>query len=82
MSGYHGFPSAVAISVNKELIHNIPNKSKIKPGSIITVEIGASSGSVYASQTWSYLVPPINQERSELLNAAKLALEKAITSRP
>ena len=78
MAGYKGFPSAVAISLNKELIHNIPDKSKIKPGSIVTVEIGASSDKAYASQTWSYLVPPIDQERYELLNAATLALKNGV----
>ena len=78
MAGYNGFPSAVAISVNKELIHNIPDKSKIKPGSIVTVEIGASSDKAYASQTWSYLVPPIDKERYELLNAATLALKNGV----
>ncbi|MCJ8311461.1 MAG: M24 family metallopeptidase [Saccharospirillaceae bacterium] len=79
MVGYKGFPSAVAISVNKELIHNIPDNSIIKAGSIVTVEIAASSKIAYASQTWSYLVPPIDPRRYDLLKTAKLALKNAIT---
>lgn len=78
MAGYQGFPCAIAISVNNELIHNIPDDSEVKPGSIVTVEIGASSNKAYTSQTWSYLVPIIDHERKKLLNAAKLALKNAV----
>ena len=78
MAGYHGFPAAIAISIDSELIHNIPDKTAILPSSIITVEIGASSNVAYASQTWSFLVPQADPKKSNLFAAAKLALNEAL----
>jgi len=63
MAGYHGFPAAIAISIDSELIHNIPENTVIQPGALVTVEVGASSTTAYASQAWSFLTSPIDEKK-------------------
>jgi methionyl aminopeptidase len=78
MAGYHGFPGAVAISIDSELIHNVPDKTVISPGSLVTVEVGASSDVAFASQAWSFLKPPIAENKQNLIRVAKSALNNAL----
>jgi methionyl aminopeptidase len=78
MAGYHGFPGAVAISIDNELIHNVPDKAVISPGSLVTVEVGASSNMAFASQAWSFLKPPIAENKHNLIRVAKSALNNAL----
>ena len=40
--GYGGFPGSACISINDEVIHGIPSKSRIlKEGDIVKVDVGA-----------------------------------------
>ncbi len=78
MAGYLGFPASIAISVDSELVHNIPDNTVISPGALVTVEIGASSNTAYASQAWSFFALPVDQKKRNLYKAAKLALDNAL----
>ena len=35
--GYEGFPSALCISINDEIVHGFPSKRKLKNGDIVTL---------------------------------------------
>ena len=37
--GYEGFPCALCISVNDEVVHGIPSKRKLKDGDIVTIDM-------------------------------------------
>jgi methionyl aminopeptidase len=78
MAGYNGFPAAIAISIDSELIHNIPDDTVILPSSLVTIEVGASSKKAFASQAWSFLKPPVDPNKKYLYRAAKLALLEAL----
>ena len=39
--GYEGFPYALCISVNEEVVHGFPSKRKLKDGDIVSIDIGA-----------------------------------------
>ncbi len=78
MAGYNGFPSGIAISIDSEIIHNIPDKTIIPKGALVTVELGASTNAAYASQAWSYLSVPSLDLKEKLICSAKTALVNAI----
>ncbi len=41
--GYHGFPDVICISLNDEVVHGIPSKSKIiKTGDIVSLDFGVN----------------------------------------
>ncbi len=40
--GYKGFPGAICISVNKQLVHGIPSDYILKSGDVVKVDLGAT----------------------------------------
>jgi methionyl aminopeptidase len=78
MAGYNGYPAAVAISIDRELVHSVPDNTIIPPGSLVTVEVGASSNRAFASQAWSFIKPPIAQNKQNLCRVAESALLEAL----
>jgi methionyl aminopeptidase len=38
---YNGYPAAVCISVNHEVIHGIPGKRRLREGDIVSIDVGA-----------------------------------------
>ncbi len=70
--GYDGFPAAACISVNDELIHGIPSKSKIlKEGDIVSVDLGTIYKDYYSDAARTYPVGKINTENERLIKVAE-----------
>lgn len=40
--GHEGFPAAICSSVNKELVHGIPNDKKLELGDLLSIDIGVN----------------------------------------
>src|SRR3990170_3362255 len=38
--GYHGYPAAVCVSVNDEIVHGIPGDREIMDGDIVSMDLG------------------------------------------
>lgn len=38
--GYHGFPGAICVSINEEIVHGIPGLRTLEAGDILSVDIG------------------------------------------
>ena len=39
--GYHGFPSAICLSIDSEVVHGIPGDREVKAGALVSVDAGA-----------------------------------------
>ena len=39
--GYHGFPSVICLSIDREVVHGIPGDREIKAGALVSVDAGA-----------------------------------------
>ena len=77
--GYQGFPASICISINNEIVHGIPTKSKIlTENDLIKLDFGVMyKGMVTDSAvTLSY---SDNQVHDKLINGTRIALEKALT---
>ncbi|MGB0844390.1 MAG: M24 family metallopeptidase [Alphaproteobacteria bacterium] len=79
MLGSNGFPAETSISVSNELIHGIPSDKKISEGDLVTIQVSGSSEFSHASQGWTIPVGPISEQKTQLLNACKLGLQRAIS---
>lgn len=80
--GYKGFPGAVCLSVNKQLVHGIPTKYVLKPGDIVKVDLGATYHDgvmADAALTTSY-GPVLNPIHDVLLKATEGALMAGINA--
>ena len=61
---YEGYPAAICISVNDEVVHGIAGNRKLKDGDIITLDICACYKGYHGDSAWSYPVGKIEDRKS------------------
>lgn len=76
--GYHGFPGAICISVNEEIVHVVPSKRVLKEGDIITLDIGCVWKGFYLDMARTMGVGEIAPETRHLIETTKKALRLGI----
>ena len=77
--GYHGFPGCICASVNDEIVHGIPSdKTILKAGDIVAIDVGATYGGMVGDSAWSYAVGEISEEKQILMKATEESLMAGI----
>lgn len=77
--GYNGFPGAVCISLNEELVHGIPSAERIlAEGDLLKLDFGAVYQGLYGDAARSLVVGTGSALRHRLCEVAREALEAAI----
>jgi len=77
--GYHGFPAAVCISVNDEVVHGIPSPDRVlRDGDIVGLDFGAALAGWYGDAARTVLVGRVGEEAAQLVVATRAALEAGI----
>lgn len=72
--GYHGFPGAVCISINEEVVHGIPNGRRIKSGDIVKIDVGIYKNGLYADGARTFAIGEVSQKIKKLLDVTEKAL--------
>lgn len=76
---YGGFPGSACISVNNEVIHGIPRKSKIiHEGDIVSVDVGAYYNGFHSDNCATFPCGKISDEAKALLEVTEASLYEAI----
>ncbi len=79
--GLYGFPGSACISVNEEIIHGIPSKSKIlKNGDIVSVDTGAFYDGFNGDNAYTFMVGDVEEEIQLLLQRTQESLMKGIAA--
>lgn len=77
--GYGGFTGSACISINEELIHGIPSKTRIiNEGDIVTVDVGAYIDGYHGDNASTFPVGEITSEAKELLKVTEESLYEGI----
>jgi len=77
--GYGGFPGHNCFSVNAELIHGIPSKTKIlKDGDILSCDIVAELNGFMGDNTRTFRIGAVSEKAERLLRVTEDALYKGI----
>ncbi len=77
--GYHGYPAAVCVSVNSEVIHGIPSRKRIiKAGDIVSVDFGVELNGFYGDAAISVAAGTVSNTAKKLLRVTEEALYKGI----
>lgn len=77
--GYYGFPATLCTSVNDEVVHGIPNESRVlNEGDVISVDVGATYKGMIADAAFTAGVGEISGDLQKLLDATKESLFAAI----
>jgi len=77
--GHPPFPASITVSINRELVHGIPSKSrKLKVGDIVSVDCGTVLDGLVADSAFTAGVGEISREARKLLEVTEGALHAAI----
>ena len=76
---YHGYPATACISINNEVIHGIPSKTrKICQGDIVSVDLGAKFNGYHGDNAATFACGDVSDEAKRLMNTTKDALFEGI----
>ncbi len=76
--GYKGFPNALCISPNSQVVHGIPGKQELQEGDIVSVDCGVLMNGFYGDSAYTFAVGEIAEDVKALLKATYESLYKGI----
>lgn len=78
--GYGGFPNALCISVNDQVVHGIPSNYALKEGDIVSVDCGTLLNGYYGDSAYTFCVGEVDEKVKKLLKITKESLSLGIDS--
>ena len=76
--GYRGFPAAITVSVNDELVHGIPGPRVLEEGDIVSLDLGVVFRGFQGDAAVTVPVGKVGEEALRLLDATEGALRAGI----
>ncbi len=77
--GLYGFPAALCVSINEEIVHGVPKDKPIKEGDIVSIDFGVVYEGWYGDAAISYVVGnKISDRKKRLLEGVEKALYAGI----
>ena len=69
---YNGYPASICVSVNEEVVHGIPKKSRIlKEGDIVSLDAGLIYKGYHSDAARTYGVGKISPEAQKLIDVTR-----------
>ena len=79
--GLYGFPAALCISVNEEVVHGIPSARRtLREGDIVSIDAGVKLNGWYADAACTLAVGQVDDETQRLLRVTREALDAGIAA--
>jgi methionyl aminopeptidase len=77
--GYRGYPATLCASVNEEVVHGIPSKTRtLRDGDIVSLDIGVKLNGFYGDAAVTVPVGKVPEKTTALLRVTNESLERAI----
>lgn len=76
--GYSGFPFSACISVNDAVVHGFPNNKELKPGDIVSVDVGVFKNGFHGDSAYTFAIGEISPEVAQLMAVTRESLYKGI----
>ena len=76
--GYRGFPAALCVSVNDEVVHGIPGDRVIQEGDLVSLDFGAIADGFHGDAAVTVGIGRISGRAKRLMEATRDCLEAAI----
>ena len=77
--GLYGFPGSACISINDEVIHGIPSKTRIlQEGDIVKIDVGAFYKGFHGDSARTFAVGKVSDEATRLIAATKQSFYEAL----
>lgn len=79
--GYKGFPAGVCISVNKQLVHGIPDSKQLQEGDVVSFDLGVTIDGAIADSAITCIYGQAKHESHvKLIKITEESLNKSIES--
>ena len=76
---YEGYPATACISVNNEVIHGIPSKSrKLLSGDIVSIDLGAKFEGYHGDNAATFACGDVSEQAKRLMDVTRESLYKGI----
>lgn len=76
---YNGYPAAICISVNEEVVHGIPNKKRLlQEGDIVSLDAGVCYNGFHSDAARTHAVGNISPEAEKLIQVTKQSFFEGI----
>ena len=75
---YNGFPNALCISVNAQVVHGIPGPTVLEDGDVVSVDCGVLKNKFYGDSAFTFPVGTVDPEILKLLRVTRECLERGI----
>ncbi len=72
--GYKGFPGAVCLSLNEEIVHGVPDGRRLKEGDILKIDVGVIKDGYFADGAKTYPIGKVNKKVRDLIYITRAAL--------
>lgn len=76
--GHEGYPAALCVSINEEIVHAIPSTRRLKEGDILSLDLGIQWKGFHADMAITVPVGKIDPETQRLIRVTKKALKRGI----
>lgn len=76
--GYRGYPAAICVSVNEEVVHGIPGERRIHEGDVVSIDAGAVVSGFYADAATTVMVGETPPQVRRLVETTRQALTEGI----
>ncbi len=76
--GYRGYPAAICVSVNDEVVHGIPGPRRVKAGDVVSIDAGAVVEGFYGDAATTVIVGEVPPRVRRLVDTTRRALEAGI----
>jgi methionyl aminopeptidase len=76
--GYHGYPAAVCVSVNDEVVHGIPGDREIVGGDIVSIDLGCIHKGFVGDAAVTAGVGNVSPEAQQLIEVTRESLNRAV----
>ena len=75
---YNGFPAAICVSVNEEVVHGIPSKKILKEGDIVSLDAGLIYKGYHSDAARTHMVGEVSNEAKRLIEVTKQSFFEGI----
>ncbi|WP_158797015.1 type I methionyl aminopeptidase [Pedobacter sp. L105] len=75
---YNGFPYALCISPNEQVVHGFPSDYVIQEGDLISVDCGVIKNNFFGDSAYTFSIGEISPERQKLVDITQECLVRAI----
>jgi methionyl aminopeptidase len=78
--GYHGYPSSICVSIDREVVHGIPGDRTIREGQVVSIDAGAIVDGWHGDAARTFIVGDAPEAVRDLVETTRLALEAGVAA--